>query len=209
MHSREDTIKQALEGMEPNNDATPPVAISGTVSQVNIISHATFNIDAVNIAPPHTAQEADQGERLAELVHTLAVMEGVTSDRRVTSESVWFRLKNALGLPAEQQIPLDRQPEAVDTMLHRLTLARGDLQRDPQIARKRSGCYRRCHGIARQYGLYAEMRQHMARQWGAKSMRNLADEELWSLEAYMRLKEEERKRRGSKLTRLRPWPERP
>lgn len=158
MHSRKDTIKQALAGMEPEGDATPPVAISGPVSQVNIISHATINIDSVAVSPPAQAP-ADQGERLAEAVHTLAVMESATSSRAVSAESVWFRLKNALELPLDQPVPLERQQEALDLMLYRLTLARGDLQRDPQIARKRAACYRRCHAMARQNGLYPAMRE--------------------------------------------------
>lgn len=205
MLSRSATIRQALAGMEPEEDAELPVFFSGSVAQVNIISHATITIDSLAVGQADPPQ-ADQGAQLAELVQTLAVLESVTSTQTVTARMVWRRVKQALGLPTNRHIPIARQAAAIEFLVYRLALVRGDLQRDPEIARKRSGCYRRCHGIAHQYGLYAEMRDHMSRRWGVASMRDLADEELWSLEAYLRGKEREAQ---NAVTRSQPWPERP
>ena len=205
MLSRNETIRQALAGMEPEGDTDLPVSFSGAVAQVNIISNATFTIDSLAVGQLESPQ-ADQGEQLAELVQTLAVLESVTSSTTVTSRAVWRRVKQALELPTNRHIPVVRQAAAIEFLVYRLALVRVDLQRDPEIARKRSDCYRRCHGIAQQYGLYAEMRGYMSRRWGVASMRDLADEELWSLEAYLRDKERETQ---NAVTRSRPWPERP
>ena len=50
----------------------------------------------------------------------------------------------------------------------------------------RNNTYRICHGIAKQYGLYQEMRLLMKAQWQAASMRQLTDEQLESLYHFMR-----------------------
>lgn len=194
MISRCEAIRQVLAGMEPEETASPKVSISGSAAQINIIEQATFTIDSVKILHPEGGLAKDMGERLSELVYTLAVLESSTASRPVTPQSVWLRLKNSLGLPSGETIPVQRHQEAVDFMAHRLALACADLQRDPKIARKRSGCYKRCHGIANQYRLYDDMRSYMVRRWGAESMRNLEDEELWSLEVYLRGREREIKK---------------
>lgn len=205
MLSRSDSIRQVLAGMEPQDDASPPVSFSGSVSQVNIISHATITIDAVHVLSEKPF--VDHGDKLAELVHTLAVLESATSSRTIPPEAVWKRVKEKLNLPVNKPIPVSRQQDAIDELVYRLALARGDLQRDPEIARKRSCCYRRCHAIARQHGLYADMRQHMDELWGAKSMRDLQDEALWSLETYMRKrKTDQAEQETIMISRLRPLP---
>lgn len=49
MHSRNEVIKQALAGMEPQEAPAASVSCAGPVAQVNIISHATINIGSVQI----------------------------------------------------------------------------------------------------------------------------------------------------------------
>lgn len=49
MHSRSEAIRQVLAGMEPETESDTPVSFSGSVAQVNIISHATINIGSVQI----------------------------------------------------------------------------------------------------------------------------------------------------------------
>ena len=52
MLTRDEAIRQALAGIEPKAKATePPVSFAGPVSQVNIINHATINIESINILP--------------------------------------------------------------------------------------------------------------------------------------------------------------
>lgn len=187
MLSRKDALRQALVGMEPEREGGKPVTFSGSVAQVNVISHATFNIGSIKVLQPE--QDFDHGEGVGELVHTLAVLESVSTNKEVTPEEVRRRIKTLMGLPADGLIPLEKQQDALDLLVSHLTIARGGLRRDPEIARRRSGCYVRCLGIARQYALHGDMRQHMTIQWGAESMRDLGDEELWSLERYMRIKE--------------------
>lgn len=145
MYSRSETIRQVMAGMEPKEESGAPVRIAGPVAQVNIISHATLNIESLRVAPE--AAVPDQGESIAELVHTLAVLESASSTRKVTPESVWRRLKGRMGLPVCGPVPPERQREAMEILLHRLALARGDMCRDPEAARRRSQCYRRCHAL--------------------------------------------------------------
>lgn len=50
MLSRSETIRQTLADMEPEGDPEPSIAFSGSVSQVNIISHATITINSLHIS---------------------------------------------------------------------------------------------------------------------------------------------------------------
>lgn len=193
MLSRGDTIRQILAGMEPSGGAQATPAFSGPVSQVNIISNATINIDSQQFTQGDPGSPAEMGEQLAELVHTLSVLESHTSGRHMPPSSIWVRLKRGLGLPVDKPIPARLHQEAADALVRRLALARDDLQRDPATARRRAAAYRRCHAMAQQHGLYPSMRKYMDRQWGAESMRDLGDEELWSLERFMRQQSRQRK----------------
>lgn len=49
MPSRVEAIRQALESMEPCENDESTVSFSGPVTQVNIIRHATINIEQVSI----------------------------------------------------------------------------------------------------------------------------------------------------------------
>lgn len=60
----------------------------------------------------------------------------------------------------------------------------------------REGFYRKCHGIAKQYGFYPEMRRHMKVHWHAKSMRDLTDTDLQALLQYMRSLERQHETRA-------------
>ena len=59
---------------------------------------------------------------------------------------------------------------------------------------ERERFYRMCHGIAKDYGIYEEMRRHMRLVWQAKSMRDLTDTALKELLQYMRKLEAEKRR---------------
>lgn len=50
---------------------------------------------------------------------------------------------------------------------------------------ERKKIYCMCHGIAKGYGHYSEMRRHMRLVWQAKSMRDLTDTALKELLQYM------------------------
>lgn len=50
---------------------------------------------------------------------------------------------------------------------------------------ERVSIYRKCHGIAKQYDVYPEMRRHMKARWHVKSMRELTDAALNDLMLYM------------------------
>lgn len=54
--------------------------------------------------------------------------------------------------------------------------------------------YRICHGVAKQYDLYGEMRQIMRLKWGASSMREMEISELKELFYFMRGMESLKKR---------------
>lgn len=58
---------------------------------------------------------------------------------------------------------------------------------------EREQYYRKCHGIAKQYSIYPQMRKYMAEEWNAESMRALTDRALKSLLRFMRSLESVRK----------------
>ena len=68
-------------------------------------------------------------------------------------------------------------------------LALNDLAWPP---RQRERVFRICHGIAKQYGLYKEMRAVMRERWSAESMRELTDGALQSLLSFLRAMERQR-----------------
>ena len=51
---------------------------------------------------------------------------------------------------------------------------------------ERAVFYRKCHGIAKQYAIYPQMRKYMKAEWGARSMRSLNDTALRSLLRFLR-----------------------
>ena len=59
-------------------------------------------------------------------------------------------------------------------------------QEEPLDDEEREQFYRKCHGIAKQYGIYPEMRRHMRVNWQAASMRDLADSALKELLRFLR-----------------------
>ena len=59
MLSRNETIEQILSRMKPQEPSAETVSFSGTVAQVNVISHATINIESLQI---FTGTEPDSRE---------------------------------------------------------------------------------------------------------------------------------------------------
>lgn len=57
MHSRSETIRRAMAGMEPEGEQDGSVTFSGAVSQVNIIEHATIHIESLNITAHGEAED--------------------------------------------------------------------------------------------------------------------------------------------------------
>jgi len=64
MLSRDEAIRQALASIEPKAKVSyPHVSFGGAASHVNIISHATINIESINILPEEALTA------IAELLH--------------------------------------------------------------------------------------------------------------------------------------------
>ena len=52
--------------------------------------------------------------------------------------------------------------------------------------KQREKMYRMCHGIAKEYSIYPQMRKYMKDKWNYSSMRNLTDASLVCLLRFMR-----------------------
>ncbi|UQZ90718.1 hypothetical protein C4J81_16505 [Deltaproteobacteria bacterium Smac51] len=78
----------------------------------------------------------------------------------------------------------DSGDESMATLDRILAFCRSEVpERAPA---KADNIYRICHAVAKQYGLYTEMRQMMKAKWGVKSMRDMDLEALQSLFYFMR-----------------------
>lgn len=125
MADRRTTIRNVLSNLEDNEGEGITVTDCGSVSQINVFSGASININVTNV---------DKSK--------------------------------------PQLFNLTGKAELLDSA-------------------NREKIYRMCHGIAKQYDIYEEMRRHMMKCWQVKSMRGLTDEALNSLLSYMRDLEEQ------------------
>ncbi len=120
-------------------------------------------------------------------------MERMHGHRKATPAMVWVKLKDHLKVTSYKLLAKERRGEAVGFLTDWMFRINEDRFRDPVTLEERARMYRECHGIAKRYGLYAEMRALMERKWDAESMRDLDDAALRDLRAFMRALEAQHK----------------
>ena len=175
---------------KPARGAEIAVSAGRDVKNVTIISRA----GNVSITPGAQHITEEQAARLKKLVHDVARLERLHAANPVTVPTIWGKLKETLCVASYRFIPKETYAEAVEFLLDWQSRAMRDGTRDAASLEERAKVYRICHAIAKQYNLGAEMRALMASKWDADSMRDLEDDELRELLAFMRALETQYKR---------------
>ena len=183
MNDRKKRIREILGDSPKSGEDSKQVSISAghDIHNVTLIKQA-----AINISPGLEHITDAQAVFIKKLVHDVAREERRTSLNPVSISMVWMKLKDKLQVTSYKLIPKEEYSQAVGYLYDWLEQLMADRARSPEVLEGRATAYRRCHAIAKQYGLYAEMRTLMETKWQAESMRDLEDHQLDELLAFMK-----------------------
>lgn len=151
------------------------------IKEITVISKSKISISG---ASELIADE--QAFRLRELVHEIAQLERKYSHNPASIAMVWVKLKDRLRVTSYKLMTVDQYAEALNFLADWKDQIRLDCHRDPDTLEDRAAMYRKCHAISKRYGLEKERLALMQGKWGVESMRDLADEQLEELLAFMR-----------------------
>lgn len=157
---------------------SPPITIGG---DLNIISNSH-----IHITPGKEHITESQASHLKYLVHELARLECIHSSNPVFTPAIWEALKKKMHVASYKLIPHGHFTEAERFLADWRARVLADSKRAPQAVKDRSKVYRICHAIAKQYGLYEEMRSFILAKWRVESMRDIDDSGLQQLLTFMR-----------------------